>query len=286
VRESIKVLCVVAFMFAVPAAFVVWSDDKPSDLNWVFRIVWPVVSIAAMALFFKMHFRPDLAPDYLRQCVTNYYNRGGFCFFPTLSKADELCYLDIYFQNQQDAPCVGRVALRPAKNFFLDRSPIETFGVEIACPPAAFGLARLPISIPKQLQGKRQSFEVGASVEYPQGKGKTLRFRDGMVLRTNAEFGNAFHTTLIVTGALTGHIILSRPAKLIATLPMDVRAPIQSGQMPDIAILWTLGDPLLENAATVVRESLPGVAGGTNALGLWPSPRAAIAAQVNPAAEK
>jgi hypothetical protein len=64
-------------------------------------------------------------PDYLRQQVKRVVNRGGFCFGFRPTAIDDVCYLDVYFQNQQDKPCVGRVALRPARGFFLSVCPIS-----------------------------------------------------------------------------------------------------------------------------------------------------------------
>src|SRR5688500_16359909 len=85
-----------------------------------------------------------------------------------------------------DKPCVGRVALRAARNFFLDRNRFETIACEIPCAPAAYGVARIPVPLSATIQGKRQSFGVGASVDFPYGRGRTLRFRDGIVVRANS----------------------------------------------------------------------------------------------------
>ena len=131
-------------------------------------------------------------------------------------------YLDIYFQNQQDQPCIGRIALRPGRGFFLGRAKIEPVAVQIRCDPAGYGVARVPISVPESLQGKRQSFEVGASVDYPHGKGHTLRYRDGIALSANSNFGDAFGTALTIAGALTGKIVYTTPATVAFELPESV----------------------------------------------------------------
>ena len=248
-REALKVLCVVVFMFATPAAAVAWTDPQPTLTVWMVRCACPVLSILSIAGFLKIHFRLDKAPDYLRQQFGTYFNRGGLCFDLQATAAGGVCYLDVYFQNQQDQPCLARIAIRPARGFFLNRANLDTIAIEIHCEPAAYGVARVAIPVPANLQGKRQSFEVGASVEYPQGKGKTLRFHDGIVFRTNSSFGDAFGTGLAVAAALTGQIFIPKPETVQLELPSSVAEEIPDGLCPTITTLWRLGDPPLEARA-------------------------------------
>src|SRR5262249_32151751 len=149
-------------------------------------------------------------------------------------------------------PCVGRIALRPARGFFLGRGKMEPIAIEIKCEPAAFGTAKVAIPIPSELQGKRQSFDVGASVHYPNGKGRTPRFRDGIVLRANSDFGNAFATALTVAGALTGSIVWATPAKVTLDLPGGVSQDVANGSKPETKTLWKLGDEQQTPAALAV----------------------------------
>ena len=77
-REAAKVLCVVVFMFATPAAAIAWMDR---DTGAVFFLKYgcPVLAVLGIAGFLKLHFRADDVPDYLRQKLGTYFNRGGFC---------------------------------------------------------------------------------------------------------------------------------------------------------------------------------------------------------------
>jgi hypothetical protein len=193
-----------------------------------------------------MHFRPDEAPDYLRKQEGNYFNRGGFCFSVRPVKLNGACFFDVWFQNQHEMPCTGRVVLRPARGFFLTRASIEAFGVEIHSPSAAFGIARLAVPVPHPFQGTRQSFEIGASVVYPEGRGRLLRFHDGLVVRSNSDFGNAFGTTLTAAGLLTGQLILSKPATITFALPGGVADSFPQEMPVQVEILWKLGDPPLD----------------------------------------
>ena len=115
-----------------------------------------------------------------------------------------------------------RIRIDYVDHSHLGRAKIETITFEIPCQSAAFGVARIPIPIAKELQGKRQSFEVGASVDYPEGRGRRVRYFDGIFLRTNAKFGNSFGTALVVAGALTGSIVMTRPAKTTVLFPAGV----------------------------------------------------------------
>ena len=244
-REALKVLCVVVFMFAAPTAAMGWMDIASGPVSLLLKYGCPVLAVVGLAGFLRIHLRADVVPDYLHQYLDTYLNRGGFCFAFRTSVVDGVCYLETFFQNQQDEVCVGCVALRPARGFFLGRANIDTITIKIECGPAAFGIAKMAIPIPAKFQGRRQSFEVGASVEFPNGKGRTLRYRDGIVLRANSNLSNSFGTTLTVAGALTGSVVLSSPATVTLDLPAEVVEDIKDAACPEISTLWKLGDPPL-----------------------------------------
>lgn len=259
-REFIKVLCVVVLLFGAPATAVAWVDDDldwPRPILYFFRYASPVLCVLAIGIFLKIHFRADEVPDYLGPCVGTYFNRDGFCFGMLPVVVDGVCVFEVYFQNQHENRCVGRVALRPAKGFFLGRVKMDWIVVEIHCEPAAFGVARVAVAIPATLQGRRQAFEVGASAEYPEGKGRRLRFGDGVTLRTNINFGNAFATGLMVAGALTGQIVYTSPATATIDLPEGVAEDVgQGARLVTLDTLWKLGNPPL--ATPIARDSVSG----------------------------
>lgn len=99
------------------------------------------------------------------------------------------------------------------------------------------------------MQGKWQSFEVGASVRYPEGYGKRIRFHDGIFLRSNTKFRNSFGTALTLIGAATGSIVFSRPATVAIALPTGVAENIPPNLAPETKILWQLGASPLESVA-------------------------------------
>jgi hypothetical protein len=246
--ESTKAVCGLLMIVGVIAAWLAWTADRPDETTWGFRIGGPIMAILALGLFLKLQFRADLEHDYLRPLTGTYFNRDGFCFAFVVTAVDGIAFMDAYFQTQYDRPSLGRIALRPAASgFFMTRAKIDSMTFEIECPPAGFGFARIAIPIPEKLQGKRQSFEVGASVRYPEGKGRRIRFHDGLFLRSNADFGNSFGTALTVVGAATGSIVLSKPATATIDLPSGVTEDIPYNLASETKILWQMGEPALEN---------------------------------------
>jgi len=245
VGESTKAVLALVFIVATMAAAVAWFHDQPDPTVWGFRFGAAAVSLAALGFLLKLNFRRDRENDYLRQVNGNYFNRGGFCFSFVPRVADGVCWFDAYFQNQYDRPCRGRIALRPGRGFFLTRAAIETVVWEVECGPAAFGVARVPVPVGPERQGKKQPFEVGASVEYPEGHGSRVRFHDGLFLRKNADFGDAFTTSLAVAGLVAGGVVMSKPATWTLTLPTGVAEAVPPFARPEVVTFWKLGDPPL-----------------------------------------
>jgi hypothetical protein len=191
----------------------------------------------------KLHFRSDLAPDHLGRIFgRSFFDRGGFCFAFVARAEDNIGFLDVYFQNRFERGCRGRIALRPAKRFFWFRPNIEAITIDIRCGPAAFGVASAPIPLPISVQGRPQAFEVGASVAFPKGKGRMLRFRDGFVLRTNSKFRDVFNETYIVASVASGNIVFSKPVTVKIDLPAQVAEVVPPGVRPRIKTLWALGE--------------------------------------------
>jgi len=245
--ESFKAACGLLIIVCLFACALSWVDDQPNLATWLFRIGSVVVAAGAVAVLLALHYRSDKAPDYLYQIVGNYFNRGGFCFTCQATAIKGCCYLQVYFQNQYDQPCLGRIALQPARGFF-GRSKIETVTVDVACEASAFGVAKLPIPIAAKFQGRNQAFEVGAAVEYPHGRGRRVRYRDGIFLRANADFADAFGTALAIGSILTGSVTLSKPATVTLCLPSNVAENAVQPAEVEVVTLWKLGDPPLKGA--------------------------------------
>ena len=246
--ESTKAVCALLMIVGFVGAAIAWVADRPDAATWAFRIGGLVTACLALGVILKLHFRADLEQDYLRMLNGNYFNRDGFCFTITSTEIDGCAFVVLHFQSQFDRPSTGRVAIRPARGFFLTRAKIDSINFEIDCPPGGYGFTRIPIPIPVELQGKRQSFEIGASVQYPEGKGRRIRFHDGTFLRANTNFGDSFGTALMVAGAATGTVVLSRPATATIEMPQGVAEDIGEFNATDVQqkTLWKLGDAPLD----------------------------------------
>jgi hypothetical protein len=247
--QSTKSVCALIIIIGAIATSIAWMLDRSDATMWGVRIGAPVLALLALALIVKLNSRVDRAHDYLRERCGTYFNRDGFCFAIVVSAVNETAYMEVWYSNQFDQPSVGKIAVRPARGFWMGRAKIEAMTFRIENAPATFGVARVAIPIPNNLQGKRQTFEVGGSVQYPQGKGRRLRFHDGVFLRTNEAFADSFTTALTIAGAAAGVIVLSRPATVKIDLPNDIAENIPDSTTPEVTTIWQLGDPPLGNAA-------------------------------------
>ena len=258
--QSIKAVCGLVILVSIVVGGIFWLDNKPDAETWKFRIGSIVAIVAAAAVIGLLSLRRDEAPDYLYLVDRNYFSRNGFCFALAAEKRDRLCLVCVYYQNQHENPCQASVAFRRV----LDHSKGETgepTTVEIDCPPAGFGVVRVPFPVPENLQGLKQDFQVGATVNYPEGKGKRLLKRDGFLLRTNADFTNRLNDFVQVGMAAHAPIIyaLSRgKARRLSPMLAKVTFPTQvvSGREevsemlngPEHKTIWQLGDPVPDTA--------------------------------------
>jgi hypothetical protein len=235
-------ISLLSFLFATPTAAILWTNDRPSPMEWWVRSVSTVLSAGSLVVLFWAYLRSDVVPNFLARLGGSIWERDGFCFRVQAVAEHGLCYLVIYWQSEFDHSCRARIAIRPGRNFFLTRSPIAEIVLQVECPPAGFGVARVPLPLEPKLQGARQSFEVGASVEWPEGRGYQVRFRSGGHVPGDVEFRSPFQTGLSVAAALTGHIHLPSPAQFTLQLPHDVCQELPPSAVRECRILWKLGD--------------------------------------------
>lgn len=243
-REFWKGVCIVAIFGCGVAALCAWGAERPSTAVAALRYWGIAGAVLGFIGFVLLHFRRDKVPDYLYDLCPKYFDRGGFCFSVTCGVEDDKAVFEMYYQNRQNRQCEAQVVLRPRRTFFARRDPV-VLAFQVNCPPAGFGVVRVPLPLPSKMQGKKVTFEVGASTHYPHGYGHTLRFRDGIVLRHNSDFKGSFFSTLQIAGLLGGALILSSPASITLPMPAGVLEEFPAeGQAQDLT-LWQLGDPPL-----------------------------------------
>jgi hypothetical protein len=92
--------------------------------------------------------------------------------------------------------------LSGSKLFFKTQANVVQVAVGISCDAAAFGKASIWWPVPEEAQGKEVSIDVAASVKYPTGRGRLLRFRDG--LRVGAVGADLWREGIRMIGALSG----------------------------------------------------------------------------------
>jgi len=249
--ESTKAVTALVMIIAGVVALFAWMHDRPDDMTWLCRVGGIGVAMLAATFLVWLQLRIDGETDYLRADFGTYFNRDGFCFAINTIAIDGVAYIEFHYQSQYTGNCVGQIALRPA--FERDkggRAKLDDITCRIECPNGAYGVARVPISIPLALQGRNQPFEVGASVRYPNGKWQRLRFHDGILLRSDTNFHDAFGTAMTIAGAATGSLILSRPATTTVKLPEGVNPTAPDSVGPVVTKIWELGDPQIETRAS------------------------------------
>lgn len=244
--QALTTACQLGLLLGAPASVLVWYLEPPGMIVWMLRIVFPGVTALSLGVLVGRLLSPELSHDYLRAVVGKYFTRDGLAFALHVSDDEGIAYLNVLFQNQYDEPCIALIAVRPGRGFWMNRPAMPTLLLDIECPPAGFGAVRAPLPIPTSLQGKRVVFEVGASVDYPDGKGQRLIFHDGTQLHADHNFGDRsrkllFWPALILTLSVLG------PESVKLRLPRYVADELAHDDVPgELAIFWQSGDPPLE----------------------------------------
>ena len=102
-----------------------------------------------------------------------------------------------------------------------------------------------------ELQGQTISLSVYAGVNYPQGQGKLLRYRDG--IHVGAVGMDFWREGLQIAGAMLGTLVLSTPAKIKMPLPAGIATSSNGIVAAETQTLWKLGDPIPEAGSLISR---------------------------------
>jgi hypothetical protein len=214
--------------------------DDPGPVLWTLRVGFTTLAVVGGVGFFLALPPKDEAIDHLRALSKGkHFDQDGFAFLPAIAARSGVAYLEVLFQNQRDCKMISRVVLQPHSDLFRD-SGFKAVGFEIPCDAGVFGVARLPISVPLDRQGHTHYWDVGAGVEFPDGKGGLLRFGRGlMVGRVNAVSPEAQRTQALVTIAslLVLSPSISIPARTNLAMPSNVLSDVPDGLAPEIEVL-------------------------------------------------
>ncbi len=213
---------------------------------WAVRLGPLVLAAGLVTVFLCLTRRKSKVPEFLRARAKDFFERKGFCFTFEVAARDGQCCVLLWFENRYDRPCRAAVEVNDVCGWRGDKQ-VDGFVISnIECGPAAFGVARVPFAVPGKHQGEPLTFNVGASVDYPEGRGETLRFRQGLESpSTSRPFGDSPGATRSL-GVKKG----SEDA-VFASWTVTFPKGIPEEPPPDagikIATLWKLGDPVPED---------------------------------------
>lgn len=193
-------------------AILVCSLDRPRSGWWFWA--WVVAAVVCVGLMWWVWFRPDLAPDVLAEMGVNYFEREGLCFALLPLVEERRCRLVVFYQNRYATPCEATILIRPvAKGGGVNLAPLR---FSIRCEGSGGGQETAPWPIPEHYQGKPSRLRVGADVDYPEGRGRMVRFKDGMQVGSVEDLENNLMESLV-----------TQAAALELTLPTDVDGPMR-----------------------------------------------------------
>ena len=253
-RKQLIQLAMIALLFTAGCA---WFAPLPQNATvWSLRLLPALPSLWLIWLLVKESRRPDTLPDLLHANVGAYFERNGICFAPVIETAHGVCVLAFYFQNRFSRAAKARIAMRPIRSLLRIRSTtLPAISVSIECPGGAFGLVRIPFSIPIAHQGKPHTFHIAAENTYFLDHGVRLRRSRGQAVGPICDL-RLWHR---VAEAIFGLVLfgLSRtmsPARVRLTLPCDVVETAPEGE-PHLQILWEPDAPGTESARPAVKAA-------------------------------
>jgi hypothetical protein len=107
--------------------------------------------------------------------------------------------------------------------------------------------------VPRIAQNKSQIFDVGATAEYPNGKGRRVRFRDGRFLRADTSKGRSVNRSIrfaLAAGASPWYF-LYRPPRVKLRLPSGTAEQLPAPSAIQTKTLWKPGDPPIKPEAAL-----------------------------------
>ena len=103
------------------------------------------------------------------------------------------------------------------------------------------GITYFPYSVAMEYQGKAVSFELAAHTEYPGGRGRLLRFKDG--LRVGTRHKSGADTALMLVSGLAGHLHYTSQARFRVQLPQGVSVSAPPPKEVISRTVWRPGMP-------------------------------------------
>ena len=246
-RKMPKYIIAVLLFFSALASILLWVGGDLPDLdeetNHFLRVGSTVIALLCVVVILWAATRRDRAPDFLRRLFGNSFERDGFCFVLVPNLAGDVFVLNVYYQNRYARPCRARVVLMRRTMPPSGRVP---WPVDIECEGGVFGVARIPWSIPACFQGACHTFDVYATVDYPQGRGEMLRFKEGGSVGAPPvkpfSLMGILQKVPVVLAACVGVLMWSNPATLKLNVPLGVAEWPPGEKRPSAVTFWRRGD--------------------------------------------
>jgi hypothetical protein len=226
IQITLVVICVVLAM-VVP---VVWmlGQASPAAMAFCYGSLVFVAAVGGWFLFERL--RPDLLPDFLGKRFKFFLDTGTLSFMFNFESVRGVCWIVVYFQNRHEGPCQARIAITSSKRLYGVTPYFPLILVDISCPGAGFGKTGQAVGVPPEAAGREVTFDIGATVRFPAGPGRKLRYRGGIPVRHDEHFVGP-----------------SSPAQVTMEIPDQVGEFPPSNLWPRTEITWKLGDPLPAN---------------------------------------
>lgn len=218
----------------------IFKTNIPSTLLWEIR---GGLAVMALGSLFGCVWRPRRGPetlvDHLAQITPGYFERDGLCFaFAPAFEENGRCVMNVFFQNRYSGASQARLLLTPPKSF-LGKRVVEPVDVAFPCEGGAFGVLRMYWDVPDHAEGTEVKFSVKADVGYPEGRGRELRFREGVQASST---GVGFAILIGILFGAVGTMVIISPSFLKMRLPRSdgkIRGGSQAGKnLPSLETLW------------------------------------------------
>jgi len=230
----------ILFICAI-ASFLVWAVPPPHcTAVLAIRVIAPLGILGMSYVVWKVSRMPGKLPDHLARIRWRYFERTGLAFAPTFEVEGGIAWLCFYFQNRYEREVNATIVMQAGlRSFRVSRYSLATQSVSIRCAGGAFGVARLPMPIPANLQGRKATFEVAADVKYPKWRGKLLHMCAG--LRTGPTRNLSQTVRLLdalLFGMFFGILHANRPAQVSLVLPTGVSEQPPADRQRSLELLW------------------------------------------------
>ncbi len=225
-KSAIPLLCVTACILSFLFGLMAWltpAVGPEAGFRWTIRISTVIAGPLSLLILFVLTLKPDPVPDFFADVSLPHFGRDGVLFAFEVIAKEHVCWLTVHYQNRFANRAVLTVAVQPSRDFLMSRNDIPSMVAELPCGPAAYGTLDIPLPIPQQYQGKKQSFDVAASIRYPKRTGALLRNSVGAPIASADLPG--FGSLVLTVAHL---VILGRP-QLSFKFPTRIQLQLPTG---------------------------------------------------------